>query len=73
MAQIPRPGAASRHPGSIRPVRLGHKFAYPHDFGDNWRHIVKVKAIEAWAERMYSATILGGRPWWPCSLPRHNL
>ena len=44
-----------------RLVRLGQKFIYTYDFGNSWRHIVKVEAIEIRDEPLYSATILDGK------------
>ena len=44
-----------------RLVHPGLQFTYLYDFGDCWRHIVKVEAIETRAEPMYSATILDGK------------
>ncbi len=42
-------------------VRIGQQFLYLYDFGDGWRHIVRVEAIETQAEPIYSATILDGQ------------
>lgn len=72
MAPIRRPGAASRHTGSIWPVHPKHKFVDLYNFGGNWRHIVKVEAIEAWTALLHGATILGERTWWLRNLSRHN-
>ena len=44
-----------------RVVQPGQEFVYNYDYGDSWRHIIKVEAIEARAEPMYSATILDGK------------
>ena len=44
-----------------RLVRPGQKFTYLYDFGDSWRHIVKVEAIEIQGEPLYSATIRDGK------------
>ena len=44
-----------------RLVQPGQAFLYLYDFGDSWRHIVKVEAIETRAEPMYCATIRDGK------------
>ena len=44
-----------------RVVQPGQEFVYTYDYGNSWRHIVKVEAIEARTEPMYSATILAGK------------
>ena len=44
-----------------RVVQPGQKFVYTYDYGDSWRHIVKVESVETRAEPMYSATILDGK------------
>ena len=44
-----------------RLLRPGQTFTYLYDFGDSWRHIVKVEAIEVRPEPLYSATILDGK------------
>ena len=44
-----------------RLVQPGQQFIYTYDYGDSWRHIVKVEAIETRAEPMYCATILAGK------------
>ncbi|GAC1426715.1 MAG: hypothetical protein NVSMB6_26920 [Burkholderiaceae bacterium] len=42
-------------------VQPGQQFLYTYDYGDSWRHIVKVEAIETRAEPMYCATIHDGK------------
>ena len=44
-----------------RLIQPGQEFLYLYDFGDGWRHIVRVEAIEAQTEPIYSATILEGK------------
>ena len=50
-----------REPKLQRLVQPGHEFLYLYDFGDSWRRIVKVEAIETRADPMYSAIILDGK------------
>ena len=44
-----------------RLVEPGQQFIYTYDYGDSWRHIIKVEAIEMQDEPMYCAKILDGK------------
>ena len=44
-----------------RVVEPGKKFIYTYDYGDSWRHIIKVEAIEIQDEPLYCASIFDGK------------
>lgn len=42
-------------------VDVGDKLFYAYDFGDNWRHVIRLEAVLARDEAMPSAVCTGGR------------